>query len=35
MAVDLGFCSLFCKKIFGSFLGNQYHKGGQKKGAAW
>lgn len=30
MAVDLGFCSLFCKKIFGSIWGNQYHKDGQK-----
>jgi len=31
MALDLEFCSLFCKKIFGNIPENQYHKVGQKK----
>jgi hypothetical protein len=35
MAVDFGFCSPFCKKIFGSFWGNEYHEDGQKKETAW
>jgi hypothetical protein len=31
MAVDFGFCSPFCKKIFGGFWGNQYPKLMKKK----
>ena len=35
MVEDFGFCSLFCKKIFGSIWGNQYHKDGQKNKPVW